>query len=130
METKKTILLVDDDSDYLYQKKIELEEEGFKVVTAESKKKAHEALEKNKPDIVIVDLMMENMDTGFVLSYEVKKKYPNIPVIMVTGVTSQTGMYFDSITKEEKEWIKADTIFIKPVRTEQLVGEIKRLIKL
>lgn len=125
----KTILLVDDDPDYLFQQKMELESEGFNIITAETRKIAKELLKELKPDIAIVDLMMEEMDAGFVLSYEIKKKYPDVPVIMVTAVTGKTGMEFDSVTPDEKHWIKADMIFTKPVRTEQLLKEIKRLLK-
>lgn len=126
---RTTILVVDDDPDYLLQEKMELEAEGYNVVTAESRKKANQVLETLQPDIVIVDLMMEKMDDGFVLSYEIKRKYPKVPVIMVTAVTGQTGMEFDSVTPDEKHWIKADAVFTKPVRVEQLVKEIERLIK-
>ena len=128
-KTLITILVVDDDPDYLLQEKMELEAEGYKVVTAETRKKANQILETMKPDIVIVDLMMEKMDDGFVLSYEIKRRYPKVPVIMVTAVTGQTGMEFDSITPDEKHWVKADVVFTKPVRVEQLVKEIERLTR-
>ena len=128
-ENVKTILMVDDDPDYLFQQKMELEAEGYKIVTAETRKKAKEVIKTVKPDIAIVDLMMEEMDAGFILSYEIKKQYPDVPVIMVTAVTGKTGMEFDSVTPDEKHWIKADTIFTKPVRTEQLLKEIKRLLR-
>lgn len=125
----KSILMVDDDPDYLLQQKMELESEGYSVITAESRKKANQLLETLKPDVVIVDLMMDRMDDGFVLAYEVKKKLPKVPVIMVTAVTGQTGMEFNSVTPEEKHWIKADAVFTKPVRTEQLVKEIEKLLR-
>ena len=128
-KTVKTILVVDDDHDYLFQQRLELESEGYNIVTADTRKKANELLKEIKPDIAIIDLMMQEMDDGFVLSYEIKKRYPDVPVIMVTAVTGKTGMEFGSVTPEEKHWIKADTIFTKPVRTEQLLKEIKRLLK-
>ena len=125
---KKNILLVDDDVDYLFQKKLELEKEGFQVFTAHSIKPARKILEEMSIDLAIVDLMMQEKDDGFVLSYQIKSNWPKTPVIMVTGVTAQTGLEFDTITENEKKWIKADTIFTKPVRSEQLVREIRRLL--
>lgn len=125
---KKTILLVDDDYDYLLQQKSLLELEGYNVITSEGHKKAKETLKSASFDLAIVDLMMEDMDSGFILSYEIKKMYPSTPVIMVTAVTNKTGMEFDTITNSEKKWIKADKIFTKPVRIEQLVKEINRLL--
>ncbi|MBE0652796.1 MAG: response regulator, partial [Bacteroidales bacterium] len=84
----KIILLVDDDFDYLFQQKIYLESWGYKVLTADSRTKAEELLEKTKPDLAILDLMMEEDDSGFILSYKLKKKYPDVPVIISTAVSS------------------------------------------
>ena len=73
--------------------------------------------------------MMERMDDGFVLCYDIKKKNADIPVIMVTGVSRETGMEFDAATDEERSWLKADVILAKPIRFEQLTREIDRLLK-
>ena len=61
------------------------------------------------------------------LSYHIKKKYPGLPVILVTGVAAETGLEFDSTTGEERSWIKADRVLAKPIRFEQLAAEIHRL---
>ncbi|OGI02257.1 MAG: hypothetical protein A2Y25_09160 [Candidatus Melainabacteria bacterium GWF2_37_15] len=127
-KTKKTkILIVDDDFDYLLQQKLILEAEGHEVITAENESQAKEIINTQDFDLAIVDLMMEDMDSGFILSYEIKKKHPLTPVIIVTAVKSQTGFSFESITQEEKKWIKADLILAKPVRAEQILKEIQKL---
>jgi CheY-like chemotaxis protein len=72
--------------------------------------------------------MMENLDSGFILSYKTKKKYPDVPVIIVTAVTSDTGMMFGVDTAEEKSWIKADLYLEKGLRPEQLKLEMTRLL--
>jgi DNA-binding NtrC family response regulator len=123
------ILLVDDDVDYLFQKKLELEDFGFTVRTAETPAKAAQLMKEKQPDAAVIDLMMQHPDDGFVLAYEIKKYNPDIPVIMVTAVTSRTSMIFESITEYEKDWIKADCILSKPVLAEQIVSEIEKLIK-
>ena len=71
--SKQTILVVDDDIDFLTQMQINLQGAGFEVITAEGQNQAEEVLAKNLPDLAIVDLMMENMDGGFALSYYIKK---------------------------------------------------------
>ena len=129
MTDKKTILIIDDDIDFRFQKKIELEKDGYTVIEADSEKSANEILEKTKPDCVLVDLMMEQMDTGFTLCYHIKKKHPEVPVIMITGVSYETGIEFDASTNEERAWLKADVVLVKPVRHEQLRREMHRLIK-
>ncbi len=125
----KVILIVDDDYDYLYQLKFQLERWGCKVVAAESQREAEELLETLKPDLAILDLMMENEDSGFVLSYKLKRKYPDVPVIIATAVSSETGISFGIHSGEDKNWIKADTYLEKGLRPEHLKKEIEKLIK-
>jgi CheY-like chemotaxis protein len=120
---------VDDDPDLLLQFTINLEKAGYRVVTASSEKEARQALADHSPDAAVLDLMMENMDSGFVLAHHIKKATnPPIPVIMVTGVTRETGMAFDASTAEERSWIKADAFLAKPIRFEQLLKELTRLL--
>ena len=127
-DTPKTVLVVDDDADFLAQQKLQLTNAGFKVVTAESEAQAEELLEDIHPDIAVLDLMMEQFDGGFTLCYRIKKKDPSIPVIIVTGVTSETSLTFDAATAEERSWVKADALLPKPIRFEQLKREIDRLL--
>jgi len=124
----KTILLVDDDEDYLLQTRMQLEAAGYKVVTASSLSEADQKLAEVNPDLVVADLMMEYLDAGFVLCHHVKKRNAETPVILVTAVTSETGLEFESATGEERSWIKADAILTKPVRAEQLRNEVARLL--
>jgi two-component system, OmpR family, response regulator len=125
---KKNVLIVDDDEDILFQLKLQLESSGFNVFTVNSEQEATEFLETDQPDIAIVDLMMEHRDSGFVLSYHIKRQYPEIPVILMTAVTSETGLAFDASTDEERAWVKADLLMTKPVRHDQLVREIDKLL--
>lgn len=129
-ENKKNIsvMLVDDDIDFLTQTKVRLEASGYDVQTADSQKGGEELLKDFTPDIALLDLMMENMDGGFALAYHIKKKDAKIPVIIASGVTSETGIEFDAKTDEEKSWIKADAFLAKPIRFEQLEKEINKLL--
>jgi len=123
-----TILVVDDDVDFREQMQVQFEAAGFKVVAAAGQQPAEAVLKTVRPDLAVVDLMMEHMDGGFALAYHIKKLDPSIPVILVTGVTGETGMDFDAQTAEERSWIKADAFLAKPVRFEQLFGEVRRLL--
>jgi DNA-binding response OmpR family regulator len=126
----KTILIVDDDMDYLLQTRIKIEKFGFKVITADSQKEAEKILEVTHPDLAIFDLMMENDDSGFILCYKLKRKYPDVPIIIATGVTAETGMLFDITGDDERKWIKADLFLDKGIRADQLQREINRLLKI
>ena len=125
---KKTILVVDDDSDILDQVTAILSNAGYEVVSAEGQASAEEALLKMKPDMAIVDLMMEEKDSGFVLSYHIKKLYPGTPVILLTAVTGATGLSFASQSEEAQSWTKVDRMLDKPIRSEQLKAEVQRLL--
>lgn len=128
MTKGKIVLIVDDDVDILAQYKIILEKAGFIVKAAEGRLAAYEILTDTIPDCAVIDLMMEEKDSGFTLAYEIKNKIGDIPVIIVTSVTSETGMKFERLSEYEKEWIKADKILTKPVRPDQLIKEINQLI--
>ena len=127
-QKQRLILVVDDDMDFRYQRRVELESAGFKVKEACTAKQALLLCEEEEPDLVVADLMMEQDDAGFILCYQLKKRNKGLPIIMVTGAASETGMEFDASTSEERAWIKADALLNKPVRTEQILGEIKRLL--
>ena len=129
MADKKTILIVEDDIDFLEQTKIVLENSNFNVITASNEKDAEKLISESKFDLAVLDLMLDNHDTGFVLSHKIKTTNSNIPVIIVTAVTKETGLYFDSADKNSKSWIKADAILNKDIRYEQLKGEINKLLK-
>lgn len=127
---KKTIMLVDDDPDYLFQMRIALQDMGFEVITADTQKEAENIIEKNKPDLAIFDLMMENQDTGFILCHKTKNRYPDVPIIIASAVTAETGIIFDVDTEEDQDWIKADLFLDKGIRMDQLHKEINKLLKL
>jgi DNA-binding response OmpR family regulator len=123
----KKILLVDDDLDLLEQNKILLESKGFRVVTAEGSKKGWEVFKQELPDAAILDLIMEEHDSGFILSYKIKKDEhgKNIPVYILTSATYVTGFKFGASTEEEKEWIKCDGILNKPIMIDDLVNKLE-----
>ncbi len=127
---KKTIFLVDDDVDYIFQMKTMLENLGFEVITASGQKEAEEMLDKIEPDLAILDLMMENKDSGFILSHRIKNRFPDVPIIVATALTAETGMIFSLEDESDKKWIKADVYLEKGLRPDQLQREINKLLKL
>jgi len=124
----KRVLIVDDDEDFLFQHKIQLENAGFAVTTATSRAEAESLVDEVRPDLAILDLMMEQHDDGFVLSHHLKRKFPDLPVILVTAVTAETGLSFTPSSPAERAWVGADAVLAKPIRFEQLRREIDRLL--
>jgi CheY-like chemotaxis protein len=126
---KKKILVVDDDLDILEQITAVLKSAGYEVTAVDGRAAAEEAILKLKPDLAILDLMMEEKDSGFVLSHQIRKLYPDTPMILLTAVTGTTGLSFASQNADARSWIKVDKILDKPVRPEQLKAEVRRLLQ-
>ena len=127
--THTTVLVVDDDPDFRIQQEMILKAAGYEVLTACNRVEGEQVLADRAVDALIADLMMDESDDGFILCYAAKKKDPTMPVILVTGVAHETGIEFDAATDEEKSWIKADVLLSKPIRAEQVLGELTRLLK-
>lgn len=125
---KKTILVVDDDPDIILQLTALLGKEGCTVHSAASAADAEEVLLSVRPDLAIIDLMMEERDSGFILCHLIKKLYPGTPVMMLTAVKAATGLSFVTGQADERSWLEADLLVDKPIRPEQLRADVHRLL--
>ena len=125
-----TVLIADDDPDYLFQVSYHLRKAGYEVIAVESQAEAEQVISKMKPDIAVFDLMMESDDSGFILCYKLKRKYPEVPVILATAVSRETGITFGLSGGQDREWIRADLYLEKGVRPEQFELEIRKLLKI
>ena len=128
MSDGQKILVVDDDPDLVEQLTLILGSAGYEVITAGGQQEAEETLMVHRPDLAIVDLMMEEQDSGFILCHEIKKLYPGTPVILLTSVKAATGISFAATSAEQQSWVKADRLLDKPARPEQLKNEVRRLL--
>lgn len=124
------VLLVDDDVDLIEQYTPVLEQAGYQVKGAFDSKEGLEAFAAFQPDVVFVDLSMEQFDSGFVLCQKIKKtdKGSEIPVIIMTSAGHETGIRFSTDTAEEKKWIRADDYLEKPVAPRDLVQYLNEKI--
>ncbi len=123
------ILLVDKDFKTLHKNKAILEKAGYEVITSDSQKESEQIILKNKPDIAILELVLENMDSGFILAYKIKKIYWDTPVIIYTSAIEKTGHSFNLHTEADKKWIKADYYLEKGRDDKYLIETINTLIK-
>ena len=122
----KKVLLVDDDTDFLEMHTAVLEHRGYEVISARNSKEGMEKLEETRPDIVILDVMMEQFDAGFKASGKIKEKYKDLPVMLLTSIGAQTNLDFSS-NEEVLKISKADVLLDKPVSPKFLIDEIERL---
>ncbi|MBF0315186.1 MAG: response regulator [Oligoflexia bacterium] len=125
---EKTILVVDDDYDIREQVSLFLRHKGFTVITCEGEVEATKTIGAVNFDLAILDLMMENKDSGVILGHKIKKKNPRIPIIMISAVTKETGLHFDAAIEDEQRWMKADVFLPKDIRFEDLHSKINQLL--
>jgi CheY-like chemotaxis protein len=126
----KLILLVDDDQDFLEQNRGLLEGRGYRVACFSDPGQALASLRRERPDLVVTDLMMKNLDSGFSLARAIKSEagLSAIPVILVTAVASQRGFDFNPRTREELAAMNADAFFDKPVSPVALMAKVEELL--
>ena len=125
----KTILFVDKDLSFVEKLRQKYMAAGCKIFCASGHAEAKEIYNATRPDVVVTEVMLERPDGGFSLAWEVKQKYPDLPVIIVSDVSWKTGLHFDLDSPEARSWIKADAFLSKPIRSEELDTLIQSLMK-
>jgi DNA-binding response OmpR family regulator len=128
MSEKKRILIIDDDKDYGEALRIVLESNGFKVDHVLNIDDGRKTLEKGKPDLIILDVMMDKHTDGFDFCYDLKhdEECKKIPILMVTAVTEKTGFKFSPET--DGEYLQADDYVAKPIPVAELLSRVNKLI--
>lgn len=123
----KKILIVDDDSDVREIITETLSSNGYSIETAETGEEGWEKFEKFNPDLVILDLIMETYDAGFILAYKIKKARPQVTVILATSVNQESEIQFDLNEAKERQWIKADMFLDKPINPGVLLEKVNNI---
>jgi CheY-like chemotaxis protein len=128
MEQAK-IVIVDDDQDIRDTLKHILEGRQYTVITAANKDEGLEKIRAEKPDLAVLDVMMETWQDGFELARTLKKDpdLKHIPILMLTGVRDQTGIDFKS-TAGDPTWLPVDGFLEKPAEPNTLLAEVERLL--
>jgi twitching motility two-component system response regulator PilG len=120
MVAKKKILIVEDEDSLLKLESILLTSKGYDVQGVKDGRAALEAIEKNLPDLVLLDIMLPEMD-GFEVCRRIKSdpKTKNIPVIMLTAKKSRDDM-------ARGEQVGADWYITKPFKSAMVIETIQR----
>ena len=126
---KAKILITDDDQDIRDSVKALLEARQYEVVTAAGRIEGLEKVKSEKPDLIILDLMMATWQDGFEMARELKKdpQYKEIPILMMTGVKEQTGINFKPAAGDPT-WCPVEGFLDKPVKPDILIAEIEKLL--
>ena len=123
------ILIIDDDQDLTSALQAVLESNQYSVSVASNPDEGMEKLNAEKPDLIILDVMMTTWQDGFDMARSLKKnaKFKAIPILMLTGIEDKTGLEFKSEAGDE-EWLPVEVFLDKPVDPETLLAEVKKLL--
>jgi CheY-like chemotaxis protein len=129
MDKMAKILIIDDDPDFMEATKAILESKSFKVVAAYDKNEGMGKINSEKPDLILLDIMMKKMDDGFTLCYKLKHdpELKKIPVLAISAITEETGLKFSSET--DGEYFEADDYVEKPIKADDLLERVEKLLK-
>ncbi len=128
MKSNTKILLVDDDKDFVEATKMVLESKPYEVVVAYNGDEGLAKARKEKPDLIILDIIMPVKD-GFSAAEQLKKDpaLKKIPVIMLTSFSQKGGETTLSVSQGLA--LDADDYVDKPVAPQELLGRVERLLK-
>lgn len=120
------ILIVDDDTDFVFATRTVLEQNGYAVMSAGNGNQGKSVLSREKPDLVIVDVIMSSVLDGLNMCTFMKDdpECRDIPVIMVTSIanTDYTNLF------PTDENIEIDAFLTKPIKPSDLTGKIEELL--
>lgn len=130
MQKQYKILIVDDDPDVLDAISMILEKQGYQIVTAKDGIEALANLKAEKPDLMILDLLMPKMD-GFAVCKELEdprwSKYRDIPILILTSVREEASRRRYEL--ETGLQLNIDDYVEKPISRAVLLERVQRLLK-
>ena len=129
MDKMAKIIIIDDDPDFVEAAKAILESKSYTGVAAYDKNEGMEKINSEKPDLILLDIMMKKLDDGFTLCYKLKHdpELKEIPVLAISAITKETGLKFSSET--DGEYFEADDYIEKPIKADDLLERIEKLLK-
>jgi len=129
MNRKAKILIVDDDLDYVKSIRAILESKDYAVQSAHNKESAMEKIKNIRPDLILLDIMMDRLDDGLTICYRLKHdaELKKIPILAISAITEKTGFKFSPAT--DGKGFEADDYVEKPVKPAVLLERIEKLLK-
>jgi CheY-like chemotaxis protein len=122
----KTVLLVDDDADFIEMNRALLEQNGYAVRMAYNGKQCLEMVTAERPDLIILDMVMENRNEGFDLSRELRNSEhtKGIPLVMITSVNETIPFRIEP----DRTWLPVDALIEKPVDPALLLSVVAKVL--
>lgn len=127
-----TILVIDDDPDMVLASRMALERAGYRVIEARNGAAGLARIKADRPDLIILDVMMESMTEGFELALKLRNPdpeseyagYGDIPILMLTAIHSTTPLRFDA----DEVFLPVDAFVEKPLGPNELVQKVEAML--
>jgi CheY-like chemotaxis protein len=128
----KTILVIDDDADFTATVRVILEKEGYTVVEADSGAEGLRQLRARKPDLVILDVMMESVTEGYSVNEAIKYSgeydaFQQTPIIMVSSIQEPPDDRFPRAP--EVDMIRPDRYLTKPLDIPKFLEIVRKVVR-
>jgi len=124
------VLIVDDNPDFLFTMETFLKKNGYLTATAGDGKSALNVIRTMRPDVVLLDIMMETMFSGFEVCREIRKD-PDLrdtPIIGISGMTEELGILYEKYP--DHRYFSPDAFIDKPVNKPHLLTQIREVLRL
>ncbi len=127
------ILVIDDDPDDVLAARMCLEREGYEVLEAKNGKDGLEVMRNNRPDLIILDVMMDTATEGFQLALKLRsqdpqselKEFSDIPILMLTAIHSTTPLRFEP----DIEYLPIELFVDKPIDPDDLASKVAWILE-
>jgi CheY-like chemotaxis protein len=127
MNESKTVLIIDDDSDFVRAIQALLETSGYKIRSAMNGRDGLQLAKTTQPDLILLDVMMSERTEGFFVLQEIRR----IPALIKTPVIVVSSIYSDEPTfrvDPDAGWLPANLFLAKPIDPTRLLTEVTRLM--
>lgn len=118
------IAIIDDDPDIIDASSLVLKSRGYDIVTATNPNDAYKIIHERKPQLIILDVMMDEPDDGFFLAQKLRREKITTPILMYTSVSKAIGMDFG-----KSEMVPVDDFVEKPISPEELISKVESLLQ-
>ena len=130
MDAKKRVLVIDDDGDFRASVTAVLETEGYQVASAASGRDGLRQLPEVHPDLIVLDIMMENASEGYGVNQAIKfqpqfREFQGVPILMVSSIEETPDERFGRAS--EVDMVRPDRYLTKPLDIPVFLETVKRL---
>ena len=118
------IAVIDDDPDILEASALVLESKGHEVITAKRPDEGYAIVKEKKPDLIILDVVMDEPDDGFFLAQRFRKENIKTPILMYTSISKAMGLNYG-----KSDLVPVDDFVEKPISPDELIKKVEFLLK-